>query len=92
VVASLEEVASKTKQIAAEFQKLEAWEKQGKINVDGEFDKLGFKGLDVIDDSIGPEIRRMQVVTYQEIDLFYVQTDRYPELFDASCNFKGEDE
>jgi hypothetical protein len=92
VANSIEEAARKTKLMAEEFQKLEAWEKEGKIEIGHEFDKLGFKDLQVIDDSIGPEIRRMQVVTYQEIDLFYVETSLYPEFFDKDGNIKGEDD
>jgi hypothetical protein len=92
VADSMDEATKKIKLIAEEFQKLEVWEKDGKIKVVDDLDKLGFKGVYVTDDSIVPEIRRMQVVTYQEIDLFYIQTDLYPEFFDVNGDLKGEDD
>lgn len=82
VANSVKEAAEKIKPLAAELRKLALWAKQGKIKTvgDGKIDANGFQHIEVVDDSIGPEIREMDLIIFFEIDLDYIEPGLYPEL------------
>ncbi len=80
---SIQEAYKKIKPTAKELRKLALWEKEGKIKaIEGEdITPLGFLNIEVIDDSIGPEIRQMQLVTFYEIEIDgNITPGLYPEL------------
>lgn len=82
VANSVKEASEKIKPIAAELRKLALWEKEGKIKTvddDADVNELGFQHIELIDDSIGPEIRRMQLVDFYEVNIDDFRPYLYPE-------------
>lgn len=92
VASSIKEATEKIELIAAELEKLASWEAEGKIKSFGDVDGKGFLGIQLIDDSIGPELRAMTLVLINEFDEVFDDETCYPELFeDATAGKKDAD-
>lgn len=79
---SAEEAYQKIKPIAKELKKLALWEKEGKIKGDGHIDPRGFQDIQLIDESIEPELRQMQLIYIFEMDECAPLDEYYPDLYD----------
>jgi len=80
VANSAEEALQKIKPIAIELKKLAIWEKEGKIKGDGSVDSRGFQHIELLDESIGRELRQMELVIFYEIDECAPLDEYYPEF------------